>query len=89
MQVYEIQPLLDKAWMKSREGWEQTRTICGYLHRAWFKGEPKMKFPWDGQDSEQKVTKEQAAELTRRMQREEKRMRKKAPPQPSPKGEGD
>jgi hypothetical protein len=71
MQIYEMQPLINKAYLKSRESWEQTRLICGYLHRAWFKGEPKMQFPWDEQVSEQKVTRAQKDALEAMMAREE------------------
>lgn len=70
MEVYEMQPLIDKAYLKGRESWEQTRLICGYLHRAWFKGEPKMQFPWDEQVSEQKVTRAQKDALEAMMAEE-------------------
>ncbi len=76
MEVYEIQPLLDKAYLKHRDEWEQTRLICGYLHKAWFKGEPKMGFPWDpNKKSEQKVTREQADALLAQMALEEEKMK--------------
>lgn len=50
MQTYEMQPLIDRAYLRNRESWEQTRTICNYIHNAWFKGDFKMTFPWDGKD---------------------------------------
>jgi len=75
MAVYEMQPLINKAYLKERDSWEQTRVICGYLHKAWFKGEPKMKFPWDGVQDEQTVTKKEADALRALMAEEEKKKR--------------
>lgn len=77
MQLYEMQPLLDKAYLKNRESWEQTRMICGYLHKAWFKGSPKMQFPWDTDKSEQMVTRAQRDKLLAKMAEEERRMEKR------------
>lgn len=71
MALYEMQPLIEKAYLKNRESWEQTRLVCGYIHKAWFKGEMKMNFPWDGQVSEQKVTRAQKDALEAMMAREE------------------
>lgn len=47
-----MQPLLDKAYLRNRESWEQTRTICNYIHNAWFKGDFNMTFPWDDKQTE-------------------------------------
>ena len=75
MQIYEARPLISKAYLKHKEQWEMTRSLYNLLHKAWFKGEPKMFFPWDGRKEEQKVTRQQHDSLMAMMAAEEKRMR--------------
>lgn len=76
MALYEMQPLIEKAYLKNRESWEQTRTVCGYIHKAWFKGEMKMNFPWDKSEAKEGVTLEQAQRLELMMKEEEKNFAK-------------
>ena len=77
MQVYEIRPLIEKAYLKNRDSWEQTRLISGYMHKAWFKGDaPPMTFPWDADKKEQVVTRQQHDSLIEKMKAEEKKMKK-------------
>lgn len=78
MEVYEMRPLLEKSYLKSRESWEQTRLLYGMLHKAWFKGDPKeMRFPWDSGKTSQTVTRKQAEELLQKMKAEELKMKKR------------
>ena len=72
MDVYEMQPLLDKKWLKDMDAWEQTRLVCSYIHKAFFKGKPDILFPWDDM-SGQSVSREDRDALVLKMKQEEKR----------------
>ncbi|SFF96416.1 hypothetical protein [Prevotella sp. KH2C16] len=63
MQVYEMQPLIDKAYLRDRESWEQTRLVCNYIHNALFKGTFRMRFPWD-EDADTSVSADERRRLT-------------------------
>lgn len=63
MEVYEIKPLMKRAYLRHRDSWEQTRVLANWIHNAFFKGKFSMKFPWDGENRAARVTKAEVVSL--------------------------
>lgn len=67
MQWYEIKAALKYSYLKHKESWEQTRFIVHSIYQVNHKNkidfEDIMKFPWDSNDEDKKITKKDIERL--------------------------
>ena len=83
MQHYELQTLIDKLYLRSKNNWEQARLIAYIVAQVNSKKKLKLtdvlEFPWENQSNKenQKVTDNQKEQLLRQAQEFEKLIKQK------------